>query len=171
MSGGAVSRVGFVVAGLAAASVLGGCIRSDVEVVDHVDPASLDALPSQESASVQTDVGRTVTTSEGNAVTVETVSAREAVEGSQLSRVAVRVEICAADDGDGAPADADFFRAVLGDGGLRRAAEFAESGALEARRIDAGSCASGTVSFPVADGEEVVAIALLASSRVEWRVP
>lgn len=170
MSGRLIRRVHLVVATAVAVASFASCIHSDVEVVDRIDPDTVGEDRRASAALVHTDVGTAATTEEGNDVTVAQVSAPTAVDGSELTRVAASVEVCAAADGDGAPVAAELFRAVLADGGLRRPAAFGEPGALEAQRVLPGECASGTVSFPLREDEDVVAIALFASSRIEWRL-
>ena len=146
---------------LAALAVLSGCIHSDLE---RVEPG-----PDDEPAEGQrVEVGDEVTTKEGNLVTVHRVGDGEEVEGSDLLLVNVEVEICAAADGDGAPAAPQFFRAVVADEGYRRPGPAGRQPPLPSGRLEPGDCARGWVGFPIEPDEQVEAVALLASSTVEW---
>lgn len=144
--------------------VASGCIRSDLE---EVQPVGSDdgAAPT----SVETTIGDTVVTAEGNEVTVLRLESGSSATAGMTIRDA-EVEICAADAGDGAPAAPDFFRAVVDDVGYRRPGSTDRDPALPSTRMRPGECERGWVSFPIRDGEEVVGIALLASTRVEWSV-
>jgi hypothetical protein len=153
--------MGLIVVLLVLLAVLSGCIHSDLE---RVEPG-----PDDEPAEGQrVEVGDEVTTREGDLVTVHRVADGEEVEGSDLLLVDAEVEICAAADGDGAPAAPQFFRAVVADEGLRRPGPAGKQPALPAGRLEAGDCARGWVGFPIEPDEQVEAIALLASSTVEW---
>ena len=141
--------------------VASGCIHSDLE---EVQPARADA---EAAASEQTEIGRTVTTAEGNEVTVLRAEEGDGV-GSGLVLHEAEVEICAAADGDGAPTAPGFFRAVIRDVGYRRPSPTVRSPALPSSRLAPGECERGWIGFPVRATEDVVGIALLASTTVEW---
>ena len=152
---------------LAMAALLGlaSCISSDLE---RVEPGPEDDSP---AAGQRVDVGESVTTVEENVVTVHRVDEGVAVDGSDLLLLSADVEICAAEEGEGAPAAPQYFRAVIEDEGYRRPAPTARRPALPTGRLEAGDCARGWVGFPVRPDERAEAIALLASSTVEWLVP
>lgn len=147
------------------ALVLTGCIRSDLERVrpepDDLDPA----------AAERTEVGEAVTTVEGNVVTVLRIGRFVDVPDSELRLLDAEVEICAADDGEGAAASPAYFRALVPGEGYRRPAAPGTRPALTSARLDAGECSRGWVGFPIRPDEDVDAIVLLASSTVEWALP
>ena len=155
---GRQTSVGFVLTFL----LLAGCIRSDLE---RVEPGPEDDAP---AAGERVDVGERVTTVEGNIVTVHRVDDAAEVEGSDLLLLNADVEICAAEDGEGAPAAPQYFRALIEDEGYRRPAATAKRPPLPTGRLEPGDCARGWVGFPVRPDERTDAIALLASSTVEW---
>lgn len=142
-------------------AALSGCIHSDLE---RVEPGPDD----QPAEGQRVDVGDEVTTREGNLVTVHRVDDGEEVEGSDLLLVNAEVEICAAEDGEGAPAAPQFFRAVIADEGLRRPGPAGRPPPLPSGRLEPGDCARGWVGFPIEAGEQIEAVSLLASSTVEW---
>ena len=139
-----------------------GCIRSDLA---RVEPGPDDDAP---AAGQRVEVGDPVTTVEENVVTVHRVDDGVAVEGSDLLLLSADVEICAAEDGEGAPAAPQYFRALIEDGGYRRPAPSAKRPPLPTGRLEPDDCTRGWVGFPVRPDETVEAIALLASSTVEW---
>ena len=142
-------------------ALLSGCIRSDLE---RVEPG-----PDDEPAESQrVDVGDEVTTREGNLVIVHRVDDGEEVDGSDILLVNAEVEICAAVDGEGAPAAPQFFRALVADEGYRRPGPAGRRPPLPSGRLEPGDCARGWVGFPIEPDEQVEAVALLASSTVEW---
>ena len=142
-----------------------GCIQSDLE---RVEPGPEDDRP---AAGQRVDVGEAVTTVEGNVVTVHRVADAVEVQGSDLLLLTADVEICAAEDGEGAPAAPQYFRALIEDEGYRRPGPSARRPPLPTGRLEPGDCARGWVGFPVRPDEETEAIALLASSTVEWLLP
>lgn len=142
-------------------AMLGGCIRSDLE---RVEPGP-DDVPAE---GQRVDVGDEVTTQEGNLVTVHRVDDGEEVEGSDVLLVNAEVEICAATDGEGAPAAPQFFRAAIADEGYRRPGPAGRQPPLPSGRLQPGDCALGWVGFPIEPGEQIEAVVLLASSTVEW---
>ena len=149
---------------LLAAALLGlaSCISSDLE---RVEPGPDDDAP---AAGQRVEVGEPVTTVEENVVTVHRVDDGVPVEGSDLLLLSADVEICAAEDGEGAPAAPQYFRALIEDEGYRRPAPTAKRPPLPTGRLEPGDCARGWVGFPVRPDEVLEAIALLASSTVEW---
>jgi hypothetical protein len=150
---------------LALGAVLGGCIHSDLE---RVQPGPDDRDP---AAAELTQVGESVTTIEGNVVTVRRVEEPVEAPDAQVRLMDVEVEICAADDGDGAASSPAYFRALIPGQGYRRPAAAGKRPALAADRLEAGACARGWIGFPVRPSEDVEAIVLLASSTVEWVLP
>ena len=141
---------------------LAGCISSDLE---RVEPGPEDEGP---ASGERVEIGDEVTTVEGNLVTVHRVDDGVEVEGSDLLLLNADVEICAAEVGEGAPAAPQYFRALIEDEGYRRPAPTAKRPPLPTGRLEPGDCARGWVGFPVRPSEVTEAIALLASSTVEW---
>lgn len=150
---------------LAVVLATAGCIRADLE---RVEPGPEDDTP---VAGERVDIGEPVVTVEDNIVIVHRVDDGVEVEGSELLLLSADVEICAAEDGDGAPAAPQYFRALVTDEGYRRPADSRRRPALTETRVAAGDCVRGWVGFPVRADEQAEAIALFASTTVEWVLP
>lgn len=117
-------------------------------------------------------VGDTVTTRDGNVVTLHSFEVPLDVAPRDPARVyaAADVEACAGDDADDAGVAPQFFHVELRDHSALRPIQPVKQPALQPTELAPGRCARGWISFSLPRTLEPIVFALRSSSEVAWRL-